>query len=57
MIAPLTAGKAIGELTVSDAAGTVVATAPLVPFADVPVGGWWTRLVDTIRLWFFHKSA
>ena len=54
LIAPLPANKAVGEFTVTDAAGTVIARAPLVPFADVALGGWWTRLIDTIRLWFHH---
>jgi serine-type D-Ala-D-Ala carboxypeptidase (penicillin-binding protein 5/6) len=54
LIAPLTANKPVGEFTVTDATGTVIARAPLVPFEDVPLGGWWTRLVDTIRLWFHH---
>jgi serine-type D-Ala-D-Ala carboxypeptidase (penicillin-binding protein 5/6) len=54
LIAPLPANKPVGEFTVTDAAGTVIARAPLVPFEDVTLGGWWTRLVDTIRLWFHH---
>ncbi len=54
LVAPLPANKAVGEFTVTDAAGTVIARAPLVPFADVALGGWWTRLIDTIRLWFHH---
>jgi D-alanyl-D-alanine carboxypeptidase (penicillin-binding protein 5/6) len=54
LIAPLPANKAVGEFTVTDAAGTVIARAPLVPFSDVALGGWWTRLIDTIRLWFHH---
>jgi D-alanyl-D-alanine carboxypeptidase (penicillin-binding protein 5/6) len=52
LIAPLAANKPVGEFTVTDAAGTVIARAPLVPFEDVVLGGWWTRLIDTIRLWF-----
>jgi serine-type D-Ala-D-Ala carboxypeptidase (penicillin-binding protein 5/6) len=54
LIAPLPANKPVGEFTVTDATGTVIARAPLVPFEDVKLGGWWTRLVDTIRLWFHH---
>jgi serine-type D-Ala-D-Ala carboxypeptidase (penicillin-binding protein 5/6) len=54
LIAPLSANKPVGEFTVTDAAGTIIARAPLVPFEDVTLGGWWTRLVDTIRLWFHH---
>ncbi len=54
LIAPLPANEAVGEFTVTDASGTVIARAPLVPFEDVTLGGWWTRLFDTIRLWFHH---
>jgi D-alanyl-D-alanine carboxypeptidase (penicillin-binding protein 5/6) len=52
LVAPLAANKPVGEFTVTDAAGTVIVRAPLVPFADVTLGSWWTRLIDTIRLWF-----
>ena len=52
LIAPLPANQPVGEFTVTDARGTVIARAPLVPFTDVTLGGWWTRLIDTIRLWF-----
>jgi serine-type D-Ala-D-Ala carboxypeptidase (penicillin-binding protein 5/6) len=52
LIAPLAAGKPVGEFTVSDASGAVIAQAPLVPFAAVPLGGLWTRTLDSITLWF-----
>ena len=52
LIAPLAAGKPVGEFTVTDASGAVIARAPLVPFAAVPLGGLWTRTVDSIALWF-----
>jgi serine-type D-Ala-D-Ala carboxypeptidase (penicillin-binding protein 5/6) len=52
LIAPLAAGSAVGEFTVTDAGGGVIARAPLVPFAAVPLGGLWTRMVDSIALWF-----
>lgn len=52
LIAPLAAGERLGELTVTDATGEVLARAPLVSLAAVPPGGLWTRLVDTITLWF-----
>jgi serine-type D-Ala-D-Ala carboxypeptidase (penicillin-binding protein 5/6) len=52
LIAPLTAGQAVGELTVTDGTGEVVARAPLVPLSAVPEGGLWTRAVDGVRLWF-----
>ncbi len=52
LIAPLAAGGAVGEFTVTDATGAIVARAPLVPFAAVPLGGLWTRTLDSIALWF-----
>jgi len=52
LVAPLAAGKPIGELTVTDATGDVVARAPLVPFLPVAEGGLWTRTVDDVALWF-----
>jgi len=52
LLAPLAAGERVGELTVSDAAGEVLAHAPLVVLAPVPTGGLWTRMVDTVALWF-----
>jgi D-alanyl-D-alanine carboxypeptidase (penicillin-binding protein 5/6) len=52
LIAPLIAGKPVGEFTVTDAGGELVARAPLVPLAAVPLGGLWTRTVDSIALWF-----
>jgi serine-type D-Ala-D-Ala carboxypeptidase (penicillin-binding protein 5/6) len=52
LIAPLAAGKPVGELTVADATGEVIARAPLTPLAPVPQGGLWTRAVDSVALWF-----
>ena len=50
VIAPIKAGQALGELTVSDGKD-VVARVPLVAKEAVPEGGWWTRMVDGISLW------
>jgi D-alanyl-D-alanine carboxypeptidase (penicillin-binding protein 5/6) len=50
LIAPIKAGQALGELTVSDGKD-VIARVPLVAQAAVPEGGWWTRMVDGISLW------
>jgi serine-type D-Ala-D-Ala carboxypeptidase (penicillin-binding protein 5/6) len=52
LIAPLAAGKAIGELIVTDSTGAVIARSPLVPLKAVPEAGLWTRAVDGMRLWF-----
>jgi serine-type D-Ala-D-Ala carboxypeptidase (penicillin-binding protein 5/6) len=50
VIAPITAGQALGELTISDGKD-VLAKVPLVAKEAVPEGGWWTRTVDGISLW------
>jgi serine-type D-Ala-D-Ala carboxypeptidase (penicillin-binding protein 5/6) len=52
LFAPLAAGQAVGELTVADASGEVIARVPLVTLAAVPQGSWWTRMIDSIALWF-----
>jgi D-alanyl-D-alanine carboxypeptidase (penicillin-binding protein 5/6) len=52
LIAPLTAGQRVGELTVTDSAGQVVSRTPLVALQAVPEGGLWSRAVDDVRLWF-----
>ncbi len=51
LIAPLAANVAVGEMQVS-LAGKLVARVPLYPQAAVAAGGWWTRLTDTVALWF-----
>jgi serine-type D-Ala-D-Ala carboxypeptidase (penicillin-binding protein 5/6) len=51
MLAPLAAGEVVGELTIADANGAVIARVPLVSLAAVPLGGIWTRMVDSIALW------
>lgn len=50
VIAPIKAGQALGELTISDGKD-VIARVPLVAQSAVPEGGWWTRMVDGISLW------
>ena len=50
VIAPISAGQVLGELTVTDGKD-VIARVPLVAQAAVPEGGWWTRMVDGISLW------
>ena len=52
LLAPIAGGKAVGELTVSDEGAQVVARAPLVALAPVGAGGFWSRTVDTVALWF-----
>jgi D-alanyl-D-alanine carboxypeptidase (penicillin-binding protein 5/6) len=51
IIAPLSTETNVGTLRVFSG-GQTVATLPLHPLKPVPAGGWWRRLIDTIRLWF-----
>lgn len=52
LIAPLAAGRPVGELAVTDPAGELIARAPLAPLADVPLGSVWTRALDGVALLF-----
>jgi D-alanyl-D-alanine carboxypeptidase (penicillin-binding protein 5/6) len=51
LIAPLTLGATVGQLHVFSGSHAL-ATLPVHPLNDVAAGGWWRRLIDTIRLWF-----
>lgn len=51
LLAPLTTASDVGQLRVSVGSQTL-ATSPLHPLQSVASGGWWRRLIDTIRLWF-----
>jgi len=51
LIAPLGLDAGVGTLRVFSGTQTL-ATVPLHPLQPVPAGGWWRRLIDTIRLWF-----
>jgi D-alanyl-D-alanine carboxypeptidase (penicillin-binding protein 5/6) len=52
LIAPLPANKPVGELTITTQGGDPVAKVPLYPLKAVPEGGLWTRMVDSVKLWF-----
>src|SRR5689334_316976 len=52
LIAPLPANKPVGTLTVTTQTGDVVAKVPLYPLKTVAEGGLWTRMVDSVKLWF-----
>jgi len=52
LIAPLTAGENVGELTVADASGAVIERVPLIALSAVPRGGLWTRAWDSVTLLF-----
>jgi D-alanyl-D-alanine carboxypeptidase (penicillin-binding protein 5/6) len=51
LIAPLAVDTNAGSLRVF-AGGQTLQTIPLHPLKNVAAGGWWRRLIDTIRLWF-----
>jgi D-alanyl-D-alanine carboxypeptidase (penicillin-binding protein 5/6) len=51
LIAPLSTDAAAGQLRVYVGSQTL-ASMPVHPLKNVPSGGWWRRLIDTIRLWF-----
>jgi D-alanyl-D-alanine carboxypeptidase (penicillin-binding protein 5/6) len=50
-IAPFAAGQKLGTLTLT-LDGKLLRTEPLVALQPVEKGGFWRRLIDTIRLWF-----
>jgi D-alanyl-D-alanine carboxypeptidase (penicillin-binding protein 5/6) len=51
LIAPLEADASVGTLRIFSGTQNL-ATVPLHPLKPVAAGGWWRRLIDTIRLWF-----
>ena len=51
LIAPLALDANLGTVRVF-AGNQTLATLPLHPLKEVAAGGWWRRLIDTIRLWF-----
>jgi D-alanyl-D-alanine carboxypeptidase (penicillin-binding protein 5/6) len=51
LIAPIAPDATLGSVRVF-AGSQTYATLPLHPLKGVSAGGWWRRLIDTIRLWF-----
>jgi D-alanyl-D-alanine carboxypeptidase (penicillin-binding protein 5/6) len=51
LLAPLSAGTPIGKANIV-VDGATIATHDLFPAEDVPAGGWFRRLSDSVRLWF-----
>jgi D-alanyl-D-alanine carboxypeptidase (penicillin-binding protein 5/6) len=51
LTAPIAVGTSVGELQVL-LGSDVIARQPLHPLGNVELGGWWTRLVDSVWLWF-----
>ena len=52
MMAPLRTDTVVGQFKVLGANGQALFTEPLHPLKAVELGGWWRRMVDTIKLWF-----
>lgn len=50
--APVKLGQVLGKVTVTDAAGKVIASANLVAQSKVAEGGFWAKLRDTVLGWF-----
>jgi D-alanyl-D-alanine carboxypeptidase (penicillin-binding protein 5/6) len=51
IIAPLSKGQGVGNVIVS-LGDAEIGRVPLVALEEVPTGGFWRRLIDTILLWF-----
>ena len=51
LVAPLATTTQVGELQVY-AGAQLLRRVPLYPLQPVPQGGWWSRLYDTVALWF-----
>jgi D-alanyl-D-alanine carboxypeptidase (penicillin-binding protein 5/6) len=51
LIAPISSSTQVGDLQVV-VNGKPVTSVPLYPVGDVPEGGIWSRLSDTVLLWF-----
>jgi len=56
LIAPFTKGQQVGTLRVT-LDGQPVTTVPLVALNDAPEGGFFSRLWDTIMLWFHSDDS
>jgi D-alanyl-D-alanine carboxypeptidase (penicillin-binding protein 5/6) len=56
LVAPFKKGQKIGTLRIT-LHGKTLLKQPLVALADAPEGGFFTRLWDTILLWFHHGNG
>jgi serine-type D-Ala-D-Ala carboxypeptidase (penicillin-binding protein 5/6) len=52
LIAPLRTDSTVGSYKVLAGNGKPLVVEPLRPLKPVSLGGWWRRMVDTIKLWF-----
>jgi serine-type D-Ala-D-Ala carboxypeptidase (penicillin-binding protein 5/6) len=55
LLAPLSTTTAVGALQIV-VGGRPIKSVPLYPLTDVPAGGFWSRLSDSVRLWYQHKQ-
>ena len=51
ILAPVRAGQQLGVVSIS-LGGEAIAQRPLIALAEMPQGGLWRRMSDTVRLWF-----
>jgi len=51
ILAPVRAGQQLGVVSIS-LDGEAIAQRPLVALAEMPEGGLWRRMSDTVKLWF-----
>ncbi len=54
LIAPLSTSNSVGAVQIV-VGGRPIKSVPLYPLANVPEGGFWTRLSDTVRLWYQRR--
>jgi D-alanyl-D-alanine carboxypeptidase (penicillin-binding protein 5/6) len=55
LLAPLSTNVAVGELQIV-VGGKPMKSVPLYPLANVPEGGFWSRLSDSMRLWYSRRQ-
>ena len=51
ILAPVRAGQQLGVVSIS-LGGEAIAQRPLIALAEMPQGGLWRRMSDSVRLWF-----
>ncbi len=54
LLAPLSTNVPVGELQIV-VGGKPMRSVPLYPLTNVPQGGFWSRLSDTVRLWYQRR--
>jgi D-alanyl-D-alanine carboxypeptidase (penicillin-binding protein 5/6) len=54
LVAPLSTDTVVGQLQIV-VGGKPVQSVPLYPLTAVPLGGLWSRLSDSVHLWFQHR--